>query len=57
MFILLSQKRVYPYEFIDDLEKLSETSLPQKVFTITFTWNILLTQITRTEKELIKILK
>ena len=29
-FILLLQKRVYPYEYIDDWQKLSETSFPKK---------------------------
>ena len=29
-FILLLWKGVYPYEYIDDWEKLNETSLPQK---------------------------
>ena len=30
MFILLLQKRVYPYVYMDDWEKLNETSLPEK---------------------------
>ena len=29
-FILLLQKGVYPYQYIDDLEKFNETSLPEK---------------------------
>ena len=29
-FILLLPKGVYPYEYIDDWEKLNETSLPEK---------------------------
>ena len=29
-FILLLQKAVYPYEYMDDLEKFNETSLPKK---------------------------
>ena len=31
-FILLSRKRVYPYEYMDSLEILDETSLPNKDF-------------------------
>ena len=35
-FILLLQKVVYPYEYMDDWEKFSETSLPEKEdFTVT----------------------
>ena len=30
MFILLLQKGVYPYVYMDDWEKLNETSLPEK---------------------------
>ena len=30
IFILLLQKGVYPYEYIDDWERFSETSLPDK---------------------------
>ena len=29
-FILFLQKAVYPYEYIDDWKKFSETSLPEK---------------------------
>ena len=29
-FILLLQKGVYPYEYMDDWEKFNETSLPEK---------------------------
>ena len=29
-FILLLRKRVYPYEYMDDWEKFSERSLPEK---------------------------
>ena len=29
-FILLLRKSVYPYEYIDDLEKFNKTSLPEK---------------------------
>ena len=29
-FILLLQEGVYPYEYMDDLEKFNETSLPEK---------------------------
>ena len=29
-FILLLRKRVYPYEYMDDWEKLKETTLPEK---------------------------
>ena len=31
-FIFLLQKGVYPYEYLDDWEKLNETSLPEKYF-------------------------
>ena len=30
MFILLLQKGVYPYEYMDDCKKFNETSLPGK---------------------------
>ena len=29
-FILLLRKAVYPYEYMDDLEKFNETTLPEK---------------------------
>ena len=29
-FILLLQKKIYPYEYVDDWEKINETSLPEK---------------------------
>ena len=29
-FILLLRKGVYPYEYMDDLEKFNETKLPEK---------------------------
>ena len=42
-FILLLQKGVYPYEYMDDWEKFNETSLPEKKkIIITLTWKILL---------------
>ena len=31
-FILLSRKRVYPYEYMDTLVKFNETSLPDEAF-------------------------
>ena len=34
--MLLLQKDVYPFEYMDDWEKFSETSLPEKkIFTVT----------------------
>ena len=33
-FILLSRKRVYPYEYMDSWERLDETSLPKKIFIV-----------------------
>ena len=57
-FILLLRKVVYPYECMDDWEKFNEISLPEKnIFIFTQICEILLMQITRTQKELIKILK
>ena len=57
-FILLLQKGVYPHEYMDELEKFNETSLPEKEdFYIHLNREILLIQITRTQKEFLKILK
>ena len=57
-FILLLQKVVYLYEYMDDWEKFNETSLPDTEDSIaTLTWKILLMQITRTQKEFVKFLK
>ena len=51
-FILLLQKRVYPYEYIDDLEKFSEASLPgKKRYLETQICKILLMQIMSMKKE------
>ena len=51
-FILLLQEGVYPFEYIDDWEKFSETSfLKKKIFIVALKWKILLMQITRTQKE------
>ena len=36
MFVLLLQKCVYPYEYVDDWEKLNETLLAEKkIFIVT----------------------
>ena len=52
-FILLLRKGVYPYECIDDWEKLKETTLPKKE---EFYSNLMKLQITFTciEKEFVK---
>ena len=51
------RKGVYSYEYMDDWEKFSETSLPENEdFTVTLTWKILLMQIMHTEKEFVRIL-
>ena len=55
-FILLLRKGVY--EYMDDQEKFNETSLAENnFFTVTSTWKILLMQISRTVKELVRIFK
>ena len=30
VFIVILQKSVYPYEYMDDRQKLNETSIPEK---------------------------
>ena len=56
-FLLSFRKGVYSYEYMDDWEKFSETSLPENEdFTVTLTWKILLMQIMHTEKEFVRIL-
>ena len=56
IFILLLQKGVYPHEYMDDWERFSETSLPDKEdFSASqWTWKILVMQITHTQREFIK---
>ena len=34
-FMLFLRKGVYLYEYMDDLEKFNETSLPEEIFTVT----------------------
>ena len=41
-FISFLQRGVYPYKYINDLEKFTETSFPEKEDSITWTWKILL---------------
>ena len=56
-FILLLQKCVYPYNYMDDWEKFIEILfLKKKVFTVTKTWKTLLMQIMHPQKEFVKIL-
>ena len=56
--ILFMQQSDYPYDYMDDWEKLSETSLPEKVG---FYSNFIMEDITDADyahvKELVKILK
>ena len=57
-FILLLQKGVYPYEYVDDWEKFNETSLPEKEdFYSHLNIEVINMQILRTEKQFIKIFK
>ena len=54
--VLLLQKGVYPYEYMDDWEKFNETSLPEKedFCSLSEIWKLLLIH---TQKEFVKILK
>ena len=57
-FVLLLQNGVFPYEYMDDWEKLNKTLLPEKKdFYSHLKWKILLMQIMRTQKKFVKILK
>ena len=56
--ILLLRKGVYPYEYMDDLEKFNETSLLEiEDYDSHLNMEILLKQIMHTQKEFVKILK
>ena len=49
-----NDKFFYPYEYMNDWEKINETSLlKKKIFTVTQIWKILLMRIMRTQKELV----
>ena len=56
-FILLLQKEVYPYEYIDDWEKFNETSLSEKddFYTLLQTSKILLIQPINMQKSLSRL--
>ena len=56
--VLLLQKGVFSYEYMNDCVKFNETSLPgKKIFKATWIRKILLIHITRTQKDFVKILK
>ena len=56
-FLLMLPKGIYPYKYIDDREKFSETSLPGKEDVYShLNVKTLLVQITYTEKEFVNIL-
>ena len=51
-FILLLRNGIYPYEYMDDLEKSNKYLLPEKEdFNSHLTWKIFLMQIKRTQKD------
>ena len=54
---ILFLKDFYPYEDMDDWEKFNETLLLKHSHLIQSIWNILLMQITVTQKEFVKILR
>ena len=58
-FILLLRKGIYSYKYMHDCEKFNETKLPEKrKFLQSLKYGrILLMQISRTDKEFVKILK
>ena len=57
-FFIVAEIGVYPYEYIDDYKKFKETSLLKKEdFYSHLNMEILLMQITRTQKEFVKIFK
>ena len=53
------KKGIYPYEYIEDWKKISETLLPrkEKIFTAIQTWKIVLMYITDTHKTFRKTLR
>ena len=48
--MLLLREDVYPYECMDEWEKVNETILPEKKITEIWMWKILQIQITRMQK-------
>ena len=57
-FILLLRKGIYPYEFMNGWENFKNyLYLKKNIFTVTYIWKMFLMQVTRTQKEIVKILK
>ena len=59
-FVLLLRKGVYPYKYMDNLEKYNETSLPEKKYIYIYNhlnMEVLLMQIMHTQQEFVKVLK